>query len=119
MARTSASAGDTATRFGAPGARLHALASGCDPQPVDASAVPLDCDETTELDPPASRVDEVAFVAKAMADRLVAQLAGRGLACTRVAIVAETEHGEQFVRSWRHEEGVSTSSTCRTRAMAA
>ena len=92
-------------RFGEPGARLHALALGRDPQPPDMEAVPPDCDVVTELDPPVSRVDEVAFVAKGLADRLVAQLAARGLACTRIAILAETEHGEQLARSWRHEDG--------------
>lgn len=93
------------SRFGEPGARLYALARGYDPDPLAMGAVPPDCDESVVLEPPASRVDEVAFVAKTLADRLVAQLAARGLACTRIAILAETEHGEQLARSWRHEDG--------------
>jgi protein ImuB len=56
-----------------------------------------------ELDPPAERVDQAAFAAKRLADDLHADLQQRGLACTRVAVVAETEHGERRERLWRHE----------------
>jgi protein ImuB len=56
-----------------------------------------------ELDPPAEQVDRVAFVAKALADELHQGLAVRGLACTRVSIEAETEHGEHLARQWRHD----------------
>jgi protein ImuB len=62
---------------------------------------------TTELDPPVERVDTAAFVARSMADDLHRRLATRGLACTRVAIVAESEHGERFERVWRHEGALS------------
>jgi protein ImuB len=34
---------------------------------------------------------------------LLYRLADRGLACTRVVIEAETEHGEQLTRCWRHD----------------
>jgi protein ImuB len=63
---------------------------------------PADCAEHVELDPPATRVDHTAFVAKGLADRLVARLADRGLGCTRVLVTAETEHGERLERAWRH-----------------
>ena len=59
--------------------------------------------EVAELDPPATRVDEAAFVAKGLADRLLDRLAGLGCSCTQVQVEAETEHGEHLVRSWRHE----------------
>jgi protein ImuB len=48
-------------------------------------------------------VDAVAFAAKGLADRLLARLADRGLACTRVIIEAETEHGERLSRCWRND----------------
>ena len=35
--------------------------------------------------------------------RLLFRLAERGLACTRVVIEAETEHGERLARCWRHD----------------
>jgi protein ImuB len=59
--------------------------------------------EVTELEPPAARVDIAAFAAKGLADRLLARLAEHGLACTRVVIEAETEHGERLSRCWRHD----------------
>ena len=63
-----------------------------------------------ELDPPATRVDEAAFAAKALADRLLGRLDAMGCCCTRVVVEAETEHGEQLTRCWRHE-GALTPST--------
>jgi protein ImuB len=48
------------------------------------------------------------FVAKALADDLHELLAARGLACTRIAIEAETEHGEHVVRLWRHDGALSS-----------
>ena len=63
----------------------------------------LDLAVTAELDPPAERVDMAAFVAKTLADELHRRLSSLGLACTRIAIEAETEHGEHQVRLWRHD----------------
>ena len=51
----------------------------------------------------ADRVDRAAFVAKSLADSLFDELATRGLACTRILIEAETEHGEELCRLWRHD----------------
>ncbi len=45
----------------------------------------------------------IAFTAKRLADDLHDRLSQRGLACTRVVIVVETEHGERLERAWRHE----------------
>jgi len=49
----------------------------------------------------------VAFMAKSLAEQLHADLAMRGLACSRVAIEVETEHGEQRCRLWRHQGALS------------
>jgi len=92
-------------RFGAHGARCRALAGGDDPDPPLLVAPPPDLVETVELDPPVARVDVAAFAAKGMADRLLTRLAAGGLACTRVLVEAETEHGERLSRCWRHAEG--------------
>ena len=72
-----------------------------------------------ELDPPASPVDTAAFAAKGLADRLLDRLAERGLACTRVVIEAETEHGERLSRCWRHDGALSPGHARRARALAA
>jgi protein ImuB len=90
-------------RFGPEGALAHRLARGEEERPLDLRTPPLDLTVTAELDPPADRVDVAAFTAKALADQLHQQLATLGLACTRMAIEVETEHGEHLVRLWRHE----------------
>jgi len=38
-----------------------------------------------------------------LADRLLGRLDALGLCCARVIVEAETEHGEHFSRTWRHE----------------
>jgi protein ImuB len=90
-------------RFGREGRGFHDLARGVDPGSPVLVPPPPDLVEAAELDPPAERVDVAAFAAKGLADRLCARLAGRGLACTRVVIEAETEHGERLARCWRHQ----------------
>jgi len=90
-------------RFGTNGARLHRLASGIDEHPTPPVPPPPDLVESAELDPPATRVDEAAFAAKTLADRLLGRLAALGLSCSQVVVEAETEHGERLARCWRHE----------------
>jgi protein ImuB len=102
-------------RFGPEGAVAHRLARGLDPRSLAARTPPPDLAVTSQLDPPAERVDTAAFVAKALADELQERLAALGLACTMVAIEAETEHGEQLVRRWRHE-GALTAAALSDRA---
>ena len=94
---------DVLARFGADGAVAHRLARGLDERPLAGHEPAVDFAVQTELDPPALRVDTAAFAAKALADQLHRALATRGLACTRVCIEAETEHGERLARVWRHQ----------------
>lgn len=98
---------DVLARFGPDGARAHRLACGLDDRPLAARPAAPELAVQTELDPPVERVDTAAFAARTLAEQLHAGLARRGLACTRVAIEAQTEHGEQLTRLWRHE-GVLT-----------
>jgi protein ImuB len=99
-----------AARFGPPGLLAHRLARGEPGHEPVARAVPPELVEVMELDPPATRVDEAAFAAKALADRLLGRLDAMGCCCTRVVVEAETEHGERLTRCWRHE-GALTPST--------
>jgi protein ImuB len=101
-------------RFGLAGVDAHRLARGMVEHDPVATVPPPELAETMELDPPATRVDEAAFAAKALADRLLARLEHLGLCCTRVVVEAETEHGERLTRCWRHE-GALTSATLVTR----
>jgi len=96
-------AADVVGRFGAEGRRVHRLASGLDDRPPATRGLPPDLVVEAELDPPAERVDVAAFQGKALADELHHRLDKRGLACTRVVITLETEHGERLERVWRHE----------------
>lgn len=98
---------DVVARFGADGELAHRLARGLDERPTATTQPPPELRAATELDPPAERVDTAAFVAKSLADELHERLAANGLACTRVLIVAETEHGERLERLWRHEGALS------------
>ncbi|GIU87102.1 MAG: hypothetical protein KatS3mg009_1617 [Acidimicrobiia bacterium] len=97
------SRGAVVARFGAPGEGFHRLARGEDAGPPVLVTPPPDLVEHVVLDPPAARVDVAAFAAKGLADRLLARLSARGLACTRVVVEAETEHGERLARCWRHD----------------
>jgi protein ImuB len=101
------SVGDLVARFAAPGELIWRLASGGDDRPLDARRPPTDLTVETEIDPPADRVDRVAFTAKIMAAELHDALASRGLACTKIAIELHSEHGEQRNRLWRHEGALS------------
>ena len=96
-------------RFGLDGAHAHRLACGESEHAAPPVPPPPDLVETCELDPPATRVDEAAFAAKALADHLIARLDELGLACDRVVVEAETEHGERHARCWRHEGALTAS----------
>jgi protein ImuB len=98
---------DVLARFGPDGALAHRLASGLDDRPLEARTPPPDLTFSMELDPPAEQVDRAAFVARQLAYQLHEELARRGLACTRIAIEAETEHGESLSRLWRHDGALS------------
>ncbi len=95
--------GDVLARFGAEGRGAHRLAAGLDERPPDARLPPADWSVAAEIDPPADRVDRVAFVARSLADELHRRLGKEGVTCVRVAIEAQTEHGEELIRLWRHE----------------
>ena len=97
-------------RFGPPGADAHRLARGAMEHDPVATVPPEELAETIELDPPALRVDEAAFAAKMLADRLLAHLDALGLSCSRVVVEAETEHGERLTRCWRHEGALTPAS---------
>ncbi|MGI8792079.1 MAG: DNA polymerase Y family protein [Acidimicrobiales bacterium] len=90
-------------RFGMEGAAAHRLARGLDERPLDARPPPPELVFQSEIDPPAERVDTAAFVGKSLADAFQAALAKQGVACSRLLIEAETEHGERLARLWRHD----------------
>jgi protein ImuB len=92
---------DVLARFANDGATAHRLAAGLDERPPATRPSPPELTVQAELDPPAERVDTAAFVGRALADELHARLSARGHVCTRLLIVAETEHNERLERLWR------------------
>lgn len=100
---------DLIGRFGPDGVAIHRLASGLDLAPPDLRRPPDGLDVAAEIDPPAERVEQAAFVARGLSERFNDQLDRRGLACVRVMIEAETEHGEELARCWRHEGSLDVS----------
>ncbi|WAL69885.1 DNA polymerase Y family protein [Amycolatopsis cynarae] len=95
---------DVVSRFGSAGLLAHRLASGRSERPPHRRRPPPELAVVKEFDPPLERVDAAAFVAKTLADRFHAGLAGHGLACTRLGIYATTERGEELSRVWRCAE---------------
>ena len=98
---------DVIARFGAVGVRAHVWARGLDDRPASPEDPPAELEVAIDLDPPVQRVDQAAFVAKALAEEFIRKLGARGISCARVAIAAETEHGESQLRLWRSEEAFS------------
>jgi protein ImuB len=96
-------AADVLARFGPDGALAHRRALGEELRLPDARQPPPDLAVQTELDPPAERVEHAVFAVKGLAEQLHELLRARGLACTRLAVEAQTEHGEQLRRVWRHD----------------
>jgi protein ImuB len=94
---------DVASRFGEAGECAHRLASGLDPRPLAARPPPADLSVAQEFDPPEARAEPVVFAAKALAMRLHAGLAARGLTCVRVQIRATWADGRESSRLWRHD----------------
>jgi len=100
-------AADVVARFGASGLDAHQRASGREQRVADPKGPPPDFASTISLDPPIERVDQAAFVAKTLAEEFCRRLQGLGAACSRVAVIAETEHGEELVRLWRGDGALS------------
>lgn len=92
-------------RFGAHGVALHRLARGDDPVLPQVVEPPTDLAVAVGFDDPVDRLDRAAFVAKTLADRLVATLGDAGLVCRRLVVEAVTEDGDVLVRPWLHPVG--------------
>ena len=100
-------AADVLARFGTEGRHAQCLAAGSDERPLALRAPPPDWSVSTEFDPPADRLDQLAFCARALAGQLRRRLEKAGMSCVRIAVEVETSEGESLVRLWRHEGGLS------------
>jgi protein ImuB len=97
------SAAAAANRFGTQGALAHRLARGLDPRPLAPRPPSVDLSVSVEFDPPAEQSEPAVFTAKALAERMHAGLAARGLACVRVRVQVTCSGGKEITRLWRHD----------------
>ncbi|WP_370967362.1 DNA polymerase Y family protein [Amycolatopsis sp. cg9] len=102
---------DVAGRFPKDAVTAHRLARGLSERPPLRRALPPDLSVVETFEHPLARIDEAAFVAKTLGERFFAGLARHGLACTRLAVVAVTEAGEERVRVWRCAEPLTARAT--------
>jgi protein ImuB len=100
-------AGDVLARFGPPGRHAHRLAGGADDRPPGGTEPPLERRVEEAFDDPVVQLEPLVFVAKHLADQVVAALAAEGRVCTRLVVTAETEHGERTERAWYRTAGMS------------
>ncbi|MCE2531513.1 MAG: DNA polymerase Y family protein [Acidimicrobiia bacterium] len=98
---------DVLGRFGAEGRYAWRLAAGVDERSLAPREPLADWSVSTEIEPPADRLDRVAFCGRALAEELHRRLEKAGMSCLRIAVEAETTEGESFLRLWRHEGGLS------------
>jgi protein ImuB len=99
---------DILDRFGNDGARALRLARGLDERPLIARTPRTELLVSQPFDPPAARVDMVAFAGRGLAEALYRQLQRAGVVCMQLAVELETAHDEQQIRLWRHLDGAFT-----------
>lgn len=98
--------GDVLARFGTVGRRAQVLASGQDPRVVLGGAPAQPRRVEHRFEPAVDQFEPLVFAAKQAADELDAALARRGRVCTRLVVVAETEHDERTERAWYQATGL-------------
>ena len=94
---------DMLGRFGWPGLLAHRLACGLDYRPLQTEAAGEDAGAEVEIDPPADRIETVAFMVRPLAEAMVGRLARNGLDCACIGITAESDSSHASNRRWRHE----------------
>ena len=102
---------DVTTRFGSDALSAHRFARA-EPQRGPAGrAPPDDLDAELHCDPPIDRVDAAAFAGRTLAAVLHRTLMAAGVGCTRLAIHAVTDTGEELTRVWRCAEPLTEDAT--------
>ncbi|MCY3896571.1 MAG: DNA polymerase Y family protein, partial [Chloroflexi bacterium] len=81
------------TRYGVEGARARGLAQGEDPQPLKGRPRPIVLDEAIDFEWEEHNVDRLTFALQALAQRLAARLARRGLMAQQVGSRIERADG--------------------------
>ncbi len=102
---------EVASRFGADAIRAHRCARAEPERPPSAAPPAPDLVVEYRCDPPIERVDAAAFAGRMLATRLHERLAAASVACTRLAVHAETAAGEQLSRIWRCAQPLTPETT--------
>ncbi|UGT39567.1 DNA polymerase Y family protein [Nocardia yamanashiensis] len=102
---------EVSSRFGADAIAAHRCARAEPERPPSARPPSPDLTVQDRCDPAIERVDMAAFAGRRLATRLHERLSAASVACTRLAIYAETETGEQLSRIWRCAEPLTPDST--------
>lgn len=91
------------SRFGAEGLRAHRLASG-EHGDVAARSLTADLAVDESFSPPLDNLDQAAFLARRLVDRLLTGMRSAGAAPHRVEVTAVAADGEERVRVWRNRD---------------
>ena len=102
---------EVASRFGADAIRAHRCARAEPERPPSATPPGPDLVVEYRCDPPIERVDAAAFAGRMLAVRLHERLSAASVACTRLAVHAETAGGEQLSRIWRCAQPLTPETT--------
>jgi protein ImuB len=105
------SGSDVASRFGADAVAAHRFARGEPERAPSGRELPAELDAVLDCDPPIDRVDAAAFAGRSLAGALHQTLLAAGVGCTRLAIHAVTEAGEERSRVWRCAEPLTEDAT--------
>ncbi|AZA14235.1 Y-family DNA polymerase [Corynebacterium choanae] len=111
---TAIDAAAVTTRFGQPGMRCYTIAAGNDQRRVHPALPQADFTVTYDCPQPITRVDEAAFLARSLADRLHTQLSAAAMVCQRLQVTMEcrTPSGEITIeRLWRTREPLTETTT--------
>lgn len=98
---------DVLARFGPSGAFAHRIAAGGDDRAPGTVAPSPDLLVSRSFEDPVHLLDPLVFTAKQLANELHAMLIADGRVCTRLAVIAETEHGERSEHLWYRPSGLN------------
>lgn len=89
-------------RFGERGARLHALVSGGDLQPIVPREPPPELHREVSFEPAVHLAEQIAFGMRVAAEEFITGLGAIDLVCTELRVEIEGERGERSDRVWLH-----------------
>lgn len=95
-------------RFGAEGLAAHRTARGEEARPLSVRTGRDEYGVVHAFDPAAEQLEPVAFVAKALAERLHDRLAAAGVVCARLEAAVDLADGRTLARLFRHEGRLSS-----------